>query len=920
MTQPRSSAIETALLDLLRTETAPEHLRAILRHPVLLTEPARQAVRTLLHRADTPRRQEKFAWLLDLIQTAAELAGAAPAPPPAAPDIADLYEFAATTVANRAAILEHPRQGPAWAGGVLATARILNGMRSFGHGLGTPTTAPLARQCAADLRRAADIFDSGGAPFDAAHARQELANLLWHARDPAVPSRPDQALSLALRALRIFRRSGDRGLAARSHHLAGTLYRERPRGDLVRNQERAIRHLAHAFEGFRAAEQPTQAAEALHSACAVWAERIAGDARENFRVAEHCHRAARAIWRDARDTLNIARADYLWATSLMSRPYQQAAANQAAIRLLRRVLGRLGRMPDHPQARRLAAEAASVLGQAWRQRGAGRRAQNLRQAEAAFAGALDLTDRDASPDDWARHRLRQAVLSIDLIGQDDVAAGEKGRIAEARRAIGDVIATMRPSPDARMALVVRYWDGVIAAHEGDWPRAATCMRAAAADRALLLNAQTFPDGRLRVVELLSGLASLGTYAIWHAEGAEAAFLFLAGMRQAFQPGVPSRQTRPAVAVPTIGAKEAIVAPLMTPFGGVVLVLARGDPGGEQTVSALPLPGLRSSDAQSVLSRWIGACLRVGNGDPLMNPVTFDNELALVVRWFSRHLGGKLRAHLRQAGVPDGTLLRIVPSGGLSLVPLHALRTERGDVLWDAYPILYQPSFGRAVSRHEPPSGARRALIVSDPDGTLGSAAASETAAVQARMAAAGLETAILRGEAATARAVLAAMDGAAMLHVVSHGFFDWRDPQGSGVIMAGNQALTARIVSSRARLSDCMLCMLSACETGLADPGARADSFVSLAGAFLEAGAGTVVASLWPVPNQATSALVTDLYDDLLADGMAPAHALRQAALRMRDQAGGHVGLARLTIAWAPFVSYTSMPRESRRHGSRRRP
>ncbi len=91
------------------------------------------------------------------------------------------------------------------------------------------------------------------------------------------------------------------------------------------------------------------------------------------------------------------------------------------------------------------------------------------------------------------------------------------------------------------------------------------------------------------------------------------------------------------------------------------------------------------------------------------------------------------------------------------------------------------------------------------------------------------------------------------------------------------------------------LVVLSACRTALG-PHIQGEGLVGLVQTFLEAGAGRVVASLWPVPDRSTAELMEHFYA-ALAQGNTPAAALRQAQLRILAKDPG-----RHPSAWAGFV------------------
>jgi len=74
------------------------------------------------------------------------------------------------------------------------------------------------------------------------------------------------------------------------------------------------------------------------------------------------------------------------------------------------------------------------------------------------------------------------------------------------------------------------------------------------------------------------------------------------------------------------------------------------------------------------------------------------------------------------------------------------------------------------------------------------------------------------------------------------------------------------------------LVVLSACETGRGRI-ARGEGIIGLTRGFLYAGAKSLLVSLWPVSDAATSGLVVDFYEELLG-GRSKAQALREAKLR----------------------------------------
>ncbi len=125
--------------------------------------------------------------------------------------------------------------------------------------------------------------------------------------------------------------------------------------------------------------------------------------------------------------------------------------------------------------------------------------------------------------------------------------------------------------------------------------------------------------------------------------------------------------------------------------------------------------------------------------------------------------------------------------------------------------------------------------------------------------------------------------GFSALHFATHGEFRSDAPLSSALMLAkdadSDGLLTVSKLYSTRLAAD--LVTLSACETGLGKV-ASGDDVVGLTRGFLYAGASTVVASLWKVDDQATSALMTRFYDELKAGDKR--EALRKAQLATREQ------------------------------------
>jgi tetratricopeptide (TPR) repeat protein len=255
---------------------------------------------------------------------------------------------------------------------------------------------------------------------------------------------------------------------------------------------------------------------------------------------------------------------------------------------------------------------------------------------------------------------------------------------------------------------------------------------------------------------------------------------------------------------------------------------------------------------------------------------------------------------------------LIPQGQLFLLPFAALRDPAGHPFIEAHSLLVAPSiqtFG-LLDRTRAASLAA-ALVMGNPVlGPLRLDPGSDVetqlpplpeAAREAQAVASLLHARPLTGAAATKAAAVAAMPGAEVIHLATHGIAE--DVRGKG--LPGALALAA---SSRAHdgnddglltSADIMalrlqagLVVLSACNTGLGN--ISGDGVIGLSRAFLAAGARSVVVSLWYVPDQETSELMPAFYR-ALAHTRAKGVALRQAMLETRAR---HPD----PLAWAGFL------------------
>jgi tetratricopeptide (TPR) repeat protein len=168
------------------------------------------------------------------------------------------------------------------------------------------------------------------------------------------------------------------------------------------------------------------------------------------------------------------------------------------------------------------------------------------------------------------------------------------------------------------------------------------------------------------------------------------------------------------------------------------------------------------------------------------------------------------------------------------------------------------------------------------------ASAAEARAIAALVA--PEQSVLLIGADATREAVLGtALRPVRYLHFATHGIADAQDPELSALVVSQYTADgrpqdgTLRLHDLTSLELDAEVVVLSACETALGRE-IRGEGLVGLSHGFLQAGARTVVASLWPVADTATAVLMQEFYRQLIVEQQTPATALRRAQVRVRSQ------------------------------------
>jgi CHAT domain-containing protein len=203
--------------------------------------------------------------------------------------------------------------------------------------------------------------------------------------------------------------------------------------------------------------------------------------------------------------------------------------------------------------------------------------------------------------------------------------------------------------------------------------------------------------------------------------------------------------------------------------------------------------------------------------------------------------------------------------------------------------------GKALTLLKAPAklAGRRVVVFADPLYEAGATAGSGLRFPRLRFSAMeaaaisriwGRQVAQRLGAEASREALLRTKwEGVGLAHIAAHADFDslvLSLYDGTGRALDGQ----LRMEDVAAMRLDKALVVLSACGTA-AGKSLRGEGPMSLARAFLGAGAAGVVATLWPVDDAASARLMEAFHEGLKLKGLGPAEALRQAQMAVRREA-----------------------------------
>ena len=230
-------------------------------------------------------------------------------------------------------------------------------------------------------------------------------------------------------------------------------------------------------------------------------------------------------------------------------------------------------------------------------------------------------------------------------------------------------------------------------------------------------------------------------------------------------------------------------------------------------------------------------------------------------------------------------LVIVPHPPLQGLPFHALEDGRDGNFIDHAAIAYAPSV--AIFRHcrERHRAEARTCFAAGVDESKGG---PKGAVVEARVVAELFGTAPSQ---ATCAAVLAQAGEFDVVHLACHGDSGSAITSFQGLQLEDGTLHQYEIAGIHCHAS---LVVMSACETARGDLAGHGE-MAGLTGAFLRAGAPSVIASSWQLDDEVAVPMMTAFYSALKQPGMNKAEALRRAQVAMKSS-GAH------PYFWAPLA------------------
>jgi len=233
---------------------------------------------------------------------------------------------------------------------------------------------------------------------------------------------------------------------------------------------------------------------------------------------------------------------------------------------------------------------------------------------------------------------------------------------------------------------------------------------------------------------------------------------------------------------------------------------------------------------------------------------------------------------------DAKHLVLVPHGLLHNVPFHALH-DGDSYLIDRFLISYAPSASVfAVCQTKPPTSSTGSLILGVPDANTPLIRAEVNALAQILP-----DPRLFVGEEATEQVLRFHGRSSRTVHIATHGYFRQDNPMFSSIKLGGSRLNLYDVYHMNLPAE---LVVLSGCSTGL-NVVTAGDELLGLVRGLFQAGAQSLLLSLWDVNDASTREFMVEFYTSL-GQGTRTVEAL-QVAMRSLRESYPH------PYHWAPF-------------------
>jgi CHAT domain-containing protein len=487
------------------------------------------------------------------------------------------------------------------------------------------------------------------------------------------------------------------------------------------------------------------------------------------------------------------------------------------------------------------------------------------------AGAL--VDRNAMPMLASTLDRFRAIVYANL-----AALGDKNRLDDMLAAARLSWQASEAAGDASAGRTVMWIAGEAFVKAGQFARAIPCLERAAEAGEKALAQATTRAGRLERIWDLHDLWALLAYCLLETGSiAEAAEALDRGKARLWRGPAHASADEMRALIPVGGA---LLFPVLSAARGAVIIAAENGWG---------IAWLENFGQEQLRSLVFGAG----------HPVTPENLTSLtgwVMLYATRHVNADrwkelvgnageqlyrevwraVEEELGRLGVVCGAELVWFPQGVSSILPMHSAYSEKDGVrhyLTEDYAIRYAPSAAILLAAH-PAARSDRTLFVANPEEDL---PYTELEIEFAKQTLGAGDATILVGTGATRDAVVSRLSGLGCLHFAGHAWFQVGDPFQSSLGLAPPERLSIEDLEPLLLKDPPGMAILSACQTAMAQVTVRADEALGFPSMLLAHHVRTVVVTLWPVDDLASSLLIGQFYRFWRERKQPPARALCSA-------------------------------------------